>query len=99
GGRRPERSTQGTAGSGGWTARSIVASVPSGASEKPHRRRFLYRRNDLAPAIVRVVLHRSRQVGGGTSPGARPIPTRNGSRSKHGRWPGPSASARNRFAG
>jgi hypothetical protein len=51
----------GTRGSCGWTPRSIVASVPSGASQKPHRRRFLDRRHDLAPAVVRVVLHRNRQ--------------------------------------
>ena len=58
---RPERTPQGTAGSSGWTAGSLVASVPSGASEKPHRCGFLYRRHDLAPAVVRLVLHRSRQ--------------------------------------
>jgi hypothetical protein len=37
----PERSAQGRRGSYGWSARSMVASVPSGASKKPHRRRFL----------------------------------------------------------
>jgi len=58
---RPERTPQGTAGSSGWTAGSLVASVPSGASEKPYRCGFLYRRHDLAPAVVRLVLHRSRQ--------------------------------------
>ena len=58
---RPERTPQGTAGSSGWTAGSLVASVPSGASEKPYRCRFLYCRHDLAPAVVRLVLHRSRQ--------------------------------------
>ena len=61
---RPERTPQGTAGSSGWTAGSLVASVPSGASEKPYRCRFLYCRHDLAPAVVRLVLHRSRQSAG-----------------------------------
>jgi len=61
---RPERTPQGTAGSSGWTAGSLVASVPSGASEKPYRCGFLYRRHDLAAAVVRNVLHRSRQSAG-----------------------------------
>jgi putative transposase len=49
----PEHSTRGKFGSGGWTARPIVGSIPAVASEESHRRRFLYRRHDLsAPLYV-----------------------------------------------
>ena len=63
--RRPPGGTYyaGHCWSSGWTAGSLVASVSSGASKKPHRCGFPYRRHDLAMADVCINRDRGADIG------------------------------------
>ena len=61
-----------------------LARVHSHPPSEPARRRFLHRRDDLAAAVVRALLYRTRAVAGCIWPAARRRRRRPGSRSRPG---------------